>query len=171
MERIRQRAASRGPDWDSLPGLLFKGFLIQEKGKPGTIGNAYSSLYLWRDTDAFAAMIAGERFQAVTGTFGRPAVETFIVLASAFGPASDAASVHRADELVPAGADLAGLKEQEMQGVREIAARSQTFAAITALDVNGWRLSRFVLSASAAQSLPPQVTHYEIAYLAKPGSR
>jgi hypothetical protein len=154
-----------------MPGLIFKGFLIREKGKPGATGNAYSSLYLWRDADAFAAMVAGDRFQAVIDTFGRPAVETFIVLASAFGPARDAAFVHRADELVPPDADLAVLKEQEVKAAQQIAASSETFAAITALDVSGWRLVRFILSASAAQGRPPQAACYEISYLAKPGRR
>jgi hypothetical protein len=170
MTRIRHRAASRGPDWD-VPGLIFKGFLIREKGKLGAAGNAYSSLYLWRDADAFAEMIAGPRFQAVLDTFGRPPVETFIVLASASGPARDAAFVHRADELVPAGADLATLKEQEVKAANEIAARGETFAAVTALDVSGWRISRFVLSASTAQDALPQAARYEIAYLAKPVGR
>src|SRR5262249_40611984 len=126
MASIRQRAASRGPDWDSVPGLIFKGFLIREKGKFGAIGKAYSSLYLWRDADAFAAMIAGDRFKAVTDTFGRPAVETFIVLASAFGLARDAAFVRRADTLVPAEADFAALKKREAQAAQEIAAHEGT---------------------------------------------
>ena len=169
MARIRQRAASRGPDWDSLPGLIFKGFLIREKGKLGATGNAYSSLYLWRDADAFAAMITGDRFQAVIDAFGRPAVETFIVLASAFGPARDAAFVQRTDELVPAGADLALLREQESKAAQDIAAGDETFAAITALDVSGWQLSRFIFSASAVQDPLPRASRYEIAYLAKPG--
>jgi hypothetical protein len=171
MTRIRQRAASRGPDWDSLPGLIFKGFLIREKGKLGIASNAYSSLYLWRDTDALAAMIAGDRFQAVIDAFGRPAVETFVVLASAFGPAQEAAFVHRADELVPAGADLAALKEQEAKAAHDSAENGESFAAVTALDVSGWRLSRFVLSASEVQDRLPQAVRYEIAYLAKPGRR
>jgi hypothetical protein len=171
MMRIRQRAASRGPDWDSLPGLIFKGFLIREKGKLGANGNAYSSLYLWRHEDAFAAMIAGDRFQAVIDAFGRPAVETFIVLAYAFGPAQDASFVQRTDELVRAGTDLTLLQEQELKAAHEIAARGETFAAITALDVTGWRLARFLLSASAVQDRLPHAARYEIAYLAKPGSR
>jgi hypothetical protein len=66
---------------------------------------------------------------------------------------------------------LAVLKEQEMKAAQEIAARGETFAAITALDVSGWRVSRFVLSASAAQDRLPQAGRYEIAYLAKPGRR
>jgi hypothetical protein len=169
MSRIRQRAASRGPDWDSFPGLIFKGFLIREKGKLGAPGNAYSSLYLWHGADAFAAMIAGDRFKGVTETFGRPAVETFIVLASAFGPARDAGFVHSADELVPAEADLAALREQESKAVREIAKDRETFAAVIALDASGWRLTRFVLSASERLSVLPQAARYEIAYLAKPG--
>jgi hypothetical protein len=168
MARIRQRAASRGPDWDSFPGLIFKGFLIQEKGRLGAIGNAYSSLYLWSGADAFAAMIAGDRFKAVMDTFGRPSVETFIVLASAFVPARDAAFVHRADELVPAEADLAALKEREVKAAQEIARSGEIFAAITALDVSGWRVSRFVLSSVAAENVLPLAGRYDIAHLAKP---
>ena len=47
--------------------------------------NAYSSLYLWRDAEAFTAMVTGERFQAVIDMFGRPSIETFAVLAFAKG--------------------------------------------------------------------------------------
>jgi hypothetical protein len=66
---------------------------------------------------------------------------------------------------------LALLQERELNAAQEIAARGETFAAITALDVSGWRLARFVLSASAAEDPASQAAHYEIAYLAKPGRR
>jgi hypothetical protein len=99
MGLIRKRAAERGPYWDRYPGLIFKGFLVQEMGRSSA--NAYSSLYLWRDAEAFTAMVTGERFQAVMDAFGRPVVETFAVLAFAKGPALSARFVRRVDELVP----------------------------------------------------------------------
>jgi Domain of unknown function (DUF4865) len=171
MSRIRERASTRGPDWDSYPGLIFKGFLIQEKGKLGAEANAYSSLYLWSSADAFAAMISGDRFQAVIDAFGRPGVETFVVLASSFGPARSARFARRSDDIVPAQANLAALKEEEMKWALAEAGTEETLAAITALDSTRWQLARFTLSASQAPSPDVNQRDYEIAYLAAPDRR
>jgi hypothetical protein len=45
MRLIRKRGAERGPYWDRYPGLIFKGFLVQEMGRSSA--NAYFSLFLW----------------------------------------------------------------------------------------------------------------------------
>jgi hypothetical protein len=168
MGLIRNRAATRGPDWDSYPGLIFKGFLICEKGKSGAAANAYSSLYLWRDADAFAAMITGERFEAVISSFGRPCVETFVVLASNFGLARSPHIVRRTDRLIPREADLAALKDEETSTALQSAREASTFTAIAALDVSGWRIARFILSAVDLPETDANATDFEIAYLANP---
>ncbi|MGO9544238.1 MAG: DUF4865 family protein [Rhodomicrobium sp.] len=171
MTRIRERASVRGPDWDNYPGLIFKGFLLREKGKLGAIGNVYSSLYLWETAEAFAAFIAGRRFQDVIDAFGRPQIETFAVLACAFGPSRHARFVQRVDELVPMDANLAALNDRETKTALESASIGETFAAVTAADVKDWRLSRYVLSQSESGGLGPDALTYEAAYLAKPGRR
>ena len=165
MRLIQKRAAERGPYWDSYPGLIFKGFLVQTMGRSSA--NAYSSLYLWRDAEAFTAMVTGERFQAVIDAFGRPAVETFAVLAFAQGPASSARFVHRVDELVPQHANLQRLKEAEMQAALQQAGTGGTHAAIAALDVTNWCLTRFLLSEAESAEASPISIDYEIAYFAK----
>lgn len=76
MGRIRERAGRLGREWDDTRGLGFKAFLAQERGIYGAIGNSYSSLYLWLEDEAAVDFIADERFKAVTGSFGRPSIET-----------------------------------------------------------------------------------------------
>lgn len=166
MGRIRKRAAERGPYWDRYPGLIFKGFLVQEIGRSSA--NAYSSLYLWRDAEAFTAMVTEERFQAVIDAFGRPAVETFATLAFAKGPASSARFVRRVDELVPQQADLQKLREAETQAALQQARSGGTLAALAALDVTNWRLARFLLSEAKPAAASANATDYEIAYFASP---
>jgi len=167
MGRIRERAAKRGPDWDAFPGLIFKGFLIRERGKHGAASNAYSSLYLWNDAEAAAKMITGERFQAVIDAFGRPNVESFLVLAASFGPARSARFVQRSDEFAAADLDLAALKESELRNAQRRVQDEAAFAAITALDVTGWRLARFVLSAAQPSFTHEPAVSYEMGYLAQ----
>ncbi len=113
-------------------------------------------------------MIAGERFQAVTGTFGRPRVETFVLLAAAFGQARSARYVRRTDEFLPQEAELAASKDEEMHIATQAARADATFAAVAALDVTGWRIARFILSAAEMPETSANATDYEIAYLARP---
>ena len=65
-----ESAPQNAAPWDRYPGLIFKGFLVQEMGRSST--KAYSSLYLWRDAEAFTAMVAGERL-ALSARFVRRA--------------------------------------------------------------------------------------------------
>lgn len=72
LQIIRQRAAERGPLWDTTPGLLFKAFVLQQAGRHGATGNVYGSVYLWADPAAAVRFIASERFDSVIRSFGRP---------------------------------------------------------------------------------------------------
>ena len=74
LDAIRQRAAAKGPQWDAWPGLACKAFVLQEKGRHGAEGNLYASVYLWHEAAAATAFLAGEAFQGVIDSFGRPAV-------------------------------------------------------------------------------------------------
>jgi hypothetical protein len=170
MNRIRQRAAQRGPDWDAFQGLIFKGFLIQEKAKNGALSNAYSSLYLWKDAEAASRMITAERFQAVIDAFGRPRVETFLVVAAAFGPSPTARFVRRSDGVLSSGVNLASLKHREEKDARNRSSVEDVFAAIAAIDVSGWRTARFEMSAANRLQSDASAADYEIAYLAQPGT-
>lgn len=168
MGRIENRAAERGPLWDETPGLGFKAFIAQRQGRNGAAGNTYSSLYLWLDDEAATDFITSDRFQVVIDGFGRPHIETWLPLDIHLGNAETARSVYREDIAIEAGTDLAALKKAEVERNGGLARNADTFAAVTALDLSTWRLTRFRLSAEAA-SKPQAGSAYDILHLSKPG--
>ncbi|WP_054310295.1 DUF4865 family protein [Mesorhizobium sp. 1M-11] len=168
MDKLARRAASLGPDWDDTPGLGFKAFIAQRRGENGAINNAYSSLYLWLDDEAASDFITGERFQKVIDGFGRPAIETWLPLDIHLGSATGARAVYREDVLIDPVTDFSTLKRSESERNTSIVSQAGTYAAVTAIDLANWRLSRFRLSAEAA-STPERGSAYDILYLANPG--
>lgn len=168
MDRIARRAASLGPDWDETPGLGFKAFIAQRRGENGAVNNAYSSLYLWLDDEAAGDFITGERFRKVIDGFGRPAIETWLPLDIHLGSAPGARSVTREDVLIDPADDLPALKRSESERNASAVKQSGIYAAVTAIDLSNWRLSRFRLSAEAAAA-PERGSAYDILHLARPG--
>ena len=87
---IRDRAVQRGPLWDDVPGLHFKGFLLRERGRFGAIANEYSSLYLWQTDEALRDALLAGRYKTVTDSFGRAAIKTRFALDARRGAGRDA---------------------------------------------------------------------------------
>lgn len=168
MGLIRERAGRLSKAWDETKGLGFKAFLAQERGIYGAIGNSYSSLYLWLEDEAAVDFIADERFKAVTGSFGRPSIETWLPFDLHLGRASGASALHREDVPIDAGADIDAVRHAESERNMALARRVGTFAAITAIDLSSWRLSRFLLSAEVVDRSQNGSVH-GILHLAKPG--
>lgn len=168
MDKLARRAASLGPDWDDAPGLGFKAFVAQRRGENGAANNAYSSLYLWLDDEAASDFITGERFQKVIDGFGRPAIETWLPLDIHLGSATNARSVYREDILIDPVTDFSALKRSESERNTAVVKQPGTYAAVTAIDLANWRLSRFQLSADAART-PAQGSAFDILHLARPG--
>lgn len=168
MQIIKNRAATRGPEWDNAAGLAFKAFVMRERGRHGAAGNVYASVYLWQDPAAAAAMLTGPRFENVIASFGRPVIETWMPLDLQLGPSQAAGWLLREDINIPEATHLASFRQDEISRNSEIAQRQATLAVFSGLDPLTWRLSRFTLSAA-----PPATpgTCYEILYLAAPGQR
>jgi len=131
---IRKRAKERGPLWDALPELHFKGFLLRERGRLGAIANDYSSLYLWRKDEAFRDFLISDRFKAVTDSFGRPAIETRFALDARKGAGHLARFATRQERAIPRDADLTAEFAAEIVRNRETAEQSGTVAAAVGVD-------------------------------------
>ncbi len=170
MQTIRQRAARRGPLWDDTEGLAFKAFVAQERGRHGATGHLYASVYLWLDPAAAVRFLMGERFQSVIDSFGRPRVETWLPLdaRAGTGRAQQAHSLLREERALDAAMDRIAFQATEAESNRERAARPDTVAIWTALDLASWRLVRFTLSTRAPEHVDG-ATAYEVLHLAKPG--
>lgn len=110
LDTIRRRAALRGPQWDTTPKLHFKAFLLREAGRFGAAASSYSSLYLWRGAAAFADFVASPSFKVVTGSFGRPRIETRFALDARKGSGRDAHFAIKEELEIPVDADLPAWK-------------------------------------------------------------
>lgn len=168
MAKIRSRVRDRGPLWDDTQGLLFKAFAVQERGHHGAQSNSYASIYSWLFEESALEFIFSDRFQSVMDTFGRPDIETWIAIDARRGTSERPAFLSREDVDVPPGTSLSCLRDAEKEQNISTAAGPDAFAAIVGLNINQWRLVRFVLTAK-----PPATNEhcrvFEVAHLAKPG--
>ncbi len=168
MGPIRERAVRVGAEYDAVPDLCFKAILVRERGRYGAAANAYSSLYLWQRDEAAARFVEGNLFRAVTDSFGRPSIETLLVLEARAGAARSPRSLRRHDIAIPLDADLAEVCARERERARATAAEDATCASIVALNVQSWRIARIVLSVDEPHAEGGE-TAYELGYLAAPG--
>lgn len=145
LERIRDRVAARGSRFDAVPGLVFKAFTLEDRGRGATV-NAYSSLYLWRDPEAAADFFAGPGFAAVVGSFGRPRVETWLVFDLQFGRATGARSLAMTGRDLAEEADLATERNKEADAGRAVSGEADVLVSVSGLDTRDWRLTRFTLT-------------------------
>jgi hypothetical protein len=164
---IRDRAVQRGPLWDDVPGLHFKGFLLRERGRFGAIAHEYSSLYLWQTDEAFRDALLSGRYKTVTDSFGRPAIETRFALDARRGAGRDAQFAYRQDEAIPLDADLNTAFAAAIALNREIARRPGTVAAAVGVDLQNWKFTRILLSENAPSGADGEQA-YQILYLARP---
>jgi hypothetical protein len=168
---IRKRAQARGPLWDDIADLHFKGFLLRERGALGAIANEYSSLYLWRTDTGFRDFLLTGRTKSVTDSFGRPAVETRFVLDAFRGAGRLARFATRRDLAIPQDADLTEAFGAEVARNREIAERPGVVAAAVGVDTERWTFTRVLLTEQVPdmnEALDAGVTAYEVLYLAGP---
>lgn len=168
MAPIRERAVRVGAAYDAVPGLCFKAILIRERGRYGATANAYSSLYLWERAEAAAAFVSGDLFRGVTDSFGRPGIETLLVLDARAGTTGSPRSLRRRDIVIPLDADLDAVCTAERERNRAAATEAAVAAAVVALNVHSWRIARIVLSADEPHAGDDE-TAYELGYLAGPG--
>lgn len=170
--RIRERAATRGPHWDAVPGLGFKALTLRERTH-GAVGSSYGLFYLWLDAAAAADFAMGEGFQTVIDGFGRPSIDVWLPLDARRGPAADVPVTEPA-WLVREFVDLSDVtdhiaaRRDEVEHNRTLAARPTSLAAISAVDVSTWRIVRLHLSVG---ELAPDAggTAWELLYFARPG--
>jgi Domain of unknown function (DUF4865) len=167
MGSIRARAGERGPLWEDVPGLYFKGFLLREKGHFSAIANNYSSLYLWRQDDGFRDFLVSGRYKVVTDSFGRADIKTWFALDARRGRGKYARFAYRQDVAIPLDADLAAVFASEIAQNREVAARSGIVVAAVGLDTQNWTFTRILLSEHEPTG-GETATSYEILYLARP---
>ncbi|MDI3389037.1 DUF4865 family protein [Streptomyces sp. B-S-A8] len=144
---IHERVKARGHLLDELPGLGFKAYLVRERGRDGSPVNQYAPFYLWSDSAAMAAFLAGPGFRGLCADFGRPTVRHgnghLYVEGRAAG--EGARSAVRLRERLPADADVAEAVGAASDSARQTAARNGAVCAAVVLDPHHWELTQFSL--------------------------
>jgi len=167
VEIIRKRAKARGPLWDAVPELFFKGFLLRERGRFGAITSEYSSLYLWRKDEAFRDFLVSGRYKSVTDSFGRADIETRVALDAHRGPGREARFAYKQQQDIPLDAELTSALADEIAKNRAAAEQAGTVAAAVGVDAQTWRITRILLSEQEPRGVAGEEA-YQILHLAKP---
>jgi hypothetical protein len=164
---IRTLTRERGPIWDVRPELYFKAFLLREAGRFGAIATSFSSLYLWRQDGAYRDWLVSGGYKIVTDRFGRGEIETRFALDARKGPGHDARFVTMEDLDIPPDADLTAAFAREIERNRQIAAHSETVAAVVGVDTQNWKFTRILISTNESNGCENTVAH-QILHLAQP---
>jgi hypothetical protein len=164
---IQRLTRERAPIWDARPKLYFKAFLLREAGRFGAIANHFSSLYLWRDDEAYRDWLVSGGYKIVTNPFGRAEIETRFALDARKGPEDEARFATTEDIDIPLDADLTASFAREIERNREIADQSDTVAAAVGVDTQNWKFTRIRIAANEPDGNEATVA-YPILHLARP---
>jgi hypothetical protein len=164
---IRKRAAARGHLFDAISELYFKAFLLRERGRFGAITSEYSSLYLWRRDQGFRDFLVDGRMKSVTDSFGRPQIETRVVLDAHKGKGEHARFLHKQEQDIPLDADLTSTFAAEIERNREAAKEDGVVASAVGIDAQNWKVTRVLVSEKEPTGRENGVA-YQVLYLAKP---
>lgn len=164
---IRSRAGARGHLWDAVPELYFKAFLLRERGRFGAISSEYSSLYLWRKDEGFRDFLVDGRTRSVTDSFGRPQIETRVVLDARKGAGREARFLFKQELDIPVDADLTSAFAAEIERAGDLARQPGAVAAVVGVDAGRWTFTRVLLSENEPGG-GEQGVAYQVLYLARP---
>ncbi|WP_455873807.1 DUF4865 family protein [Rhizobium yanglingense] len=145
MTIIDRRIRDKGPMLDGFSNLGFKAYLSARKGEFGSRENLYAPFYLWKQPEGASDFLTGPGFEALTQSFGWPKVRHWMVWNAEVADLR-AAKFASCDILpIPAYAQLAEIRKEEVTRSHAEAARRGVLASISAFEPSGWSLVRFTL--------------------------
>ncbi len=168
MAIIDRRIRDKGPMTDGFPKLGFKAYLTARKGEFGATDNLYAPFYFWRHAEGASDFLCGPGFEAVSQSFGRPQVATWIVWHGDVAP--DATKARFATrEILPLDTEvsLASVRESETARARERLDEPGMLASVAAFDPAGWRMVRFALHTDAP-AVSPLTRIYRVGHVSLP---
>jgi Domain of unknown function (DUF4865) len=173
MRIIRDRVATRGPSFDTLPGLGIKVFLIRERGRFGAVSNQYAPVYLWPSVEPIWNFVAGSGFAGIIDSFGRPPIHYWLGLAYARSDRrhslADLASVTRETEAIAPGTDLADLRRREIAMAKDLVEDTPSLVArAVGLNPESWSLVRFDYWLLKQDDIIGQRYSYEVLHVSSP---
>ena len=169
MSVVRARVARVGHLLDDWPGLVFKSYLMRERGVNGSPVNQYAPFYLWDTVEGMNTFLWGGGFQGLSNDFGRPSVRQWTGLSYEEGGAGGipARSAVRRRRPVPDGVELAEVMAEAVGGTERLAREDGAVFAAAAVDTSRWELVHFSLWAHEAPKADGDV--FEVLHVSAPG--
>ncbi|RKD70733.1 DUF4865 family protein [Rhizobium sp. WW_1] len=173
MTIIDRRIREKGPLLDNLPGLKFKAYLTARKGDAitGSRQNFYSPFYVWQQEEGLSDFICGPGFAALTESFVRPRVNTWITWhAETSEDIRSAQFATREVVAIDAETSLAELRAKETETAARAISNGEALASVAAFEPTHWTLVRFRLLAEAPK-VPGRagLQTYNVGHLSLPG--
>lgn len=172
MAIIDRRIRDKGPLLDNLPGLKFKAYLTARKGDPVTRSreNLYAPFYVWHEEEGLSDFICGPGFVALTESFGRPQVNSWVAWhAETSADIRSARFATREVVAIEPHALLAELRQEESYAAAAAISHGNALASVVAFEPTHWTLVRFRLLAEApADASQPGIQAYNVGHLSLP---
>ena len=140
MDIIRRRVAKAAPLLDGFEGLALKAYVIRN--------GQYAPFYLWHDVDAMNRFLwFGGGFSRILDSFGRPAVQHWLGLATERGPAQAAPPTHASKqvEALSPDADPIAAVERAIAQAADRAKTADVHTVAAGIDPRNWQLVQFTL--------------------------
>lgn len=168
MAIIDRRIAEKGPLLDGFPGLAFKAWLTARRQGDAVPGrdNLYAPFYVWRSAAGLNDFLCGPGFAALTRSFGRPEVRSWIPWRAELAPGiARAAFATREIQSVPSHADLEVLRHRASEEVVADIEGSGALASVAGFEPTTWTQLRFRLWAAVPRDLRDGVEAYQVGHL------
>lgn len=173
MAIIDRRIAEKGRLLDNFPGLAFKAYLTARRdgGAVPSQDNLYAPFYVWRSTEGLNDFLCGPGFAALTHSFGRPGVQSWIPWRAELAPdVAQAGFATREILALPPHADLEALRRRESEDAVADVERRGALASVAGFAPTGWTRVRFRLWRDAPGELRDGVQAYQVGHLSLPAA-
>lgn len=173
---MRKHVAARGAAFEQRDGLLFKAFLLRERGRFGAAQNVYAPFFVWRETAGFWGFAAGEEFRGIVGVHGRVKISTWLVMDARMAADIGSADCRAAtceDIALDADYDLALRRHEEIATSEAmLAGEPAMLGRVVAVNTERWSLMRFTLWSWPQREIlqRPGVESFEVLRLAVPAA-
>ena len=174
MAIIDRRIRDKGPLLDNLPGLKLKAYLTARKGDPvtGSRENLYAPFYVWHEEDGLSDFICGPGFLAVTESFGRPQVNSWVTWhAETSADIRSARFATRELVAIEPHQPLSERRQKERDAAATAISDGNALASVVAFEPTHWTLVRFRLLANPpTDASRPGIQVYNVGHLSLPGA-
>jgi hypothetical protein len=170
MNIIESRVRDKGSAFDDTPGLGVKAFLAARRGDPrtGSQVNVYAPFYIWTEPQAMVDFLCGDRFTALTGSFGWPAVQPWSLFdVKANGTLSEARFATRSIEPLRPFDSLHATREAERRAIDDALADG-ALLAMSGCDPHTWQRIRFCLWPQQVAQTEPHAIGYDVLHTSAP---